>query len=298
MDYSNKVHLAFDEPLEYKNILLYPATLPYYSIFACADDYLDISRLEEKDIRLLRLPYLTYMYEKSLMSEEFKNKWEMLINILRIVFGEEQPFDILRRDGVIFIKVYQRSGNYELLEKQKEIITNNYLQDSISDNQTKKGVEEIAKKIKEIEDKMWSSVIIDSSDFEIIRKLIMEQNDIKSQHYDIKTESFLNEMKQKLKQIKSNDETDLEDLITAVAYCSGKTNKEMSKMTIRRFNRYLQITLNKDDYYMYKQLELCGMIKMKSELSHWLKHYKPIGKFDDVLSTNSEMSSLMNGGKI
>ena len=55
LSYENINHLAFDEPLEYKSLLLYPVTLPYYSIFASAEECLDVSRLDEKDVRLLRL---------------------------------------------------------------------------------------------------------------------------------------------------------------------------------------------------------------------------------------------------
>ena len=73
----------------------------------------------------------------------------------------------------------------------------------------------------------------------------------------------------------------------------------MEEMTIRRFNRYLDFAMKKEDYYLYKQLELSGMIKMKSDLPHWIGHYKPKGKFDDVLVDSSGlMSSLENGGKI
>jgi len=116
ISFENKTSLAFDKPLVYKDIILYPATLPYYSVFASADECLDVSRLDEKDIRLLRLPYLEYMYEKSLIDEGFKYRWSMLICILNIVFKEQQAFDILRQDGRLYIKVYQRSENYEFIE--------------------------------------------------------------------------------------------------------------------------------------------------------------------------------------
>lgn len=48
ISYENKINLAFDKPLEYKSLLLYPATLPYYSIFVSADECLDVSRIDEK----------------------------------------------------------------------------------------------------------------------------------------------------------------------------------------------------------------------------------------------------------
>lgn len=142
--------------------------------------------------------------------------------------------------------------------------------------------------------------MIGSEDFEEIRKLIMIQNDIKAQHYDAQTEKFLYQMKEKLQQTRAaKDNTDLEDLITVVAYSMNINPTDMENMTIRRFNRYLHIVLSKDDYYMYKQLELSGMIKMKSDLPHWINHYEPKGKFDDILVDSSGlMSSLRDGDKI
>lgn len=294
MNFDNKISLAFDKPLKYKNLLLYPATLPYYSIFASADECLDVSRIDEKNVKLLRLPYLEYLYEKSLLDEGFKNRWNMLICILSIVLTEEQPFDILREEGKIYIKVYQRSENYELLNKEYTILKTNFLAQHKEKKATNAELNDIAEKLQNIQDQMYEHIKIGSEDFEEIRHLIMQQNDIKSQHYDAKTEQFLYEMKQKLKQTRaSNNNTDLEDLITVVAYSMNKYPEDLENMTIRRFNRYLNIVISKDDYYMYKQLELSGMIKMKSDLPHWINHYEPKGKFDDILMDgNNFMQSL------
>lgn len=299
LSYENKMNLAFDKPLEYKSLLLYPVTLPYYSIFASADECLDVSRLDEKNKKLLRLPYLDYLYEKSLLDNSFKNKWNMLICILNIVFRKDQPFDIIRQEGRVYIKVYQRSEKYELLNKEYTIIRTNFLQQHKEKEASEVELEDVAKKLTELQEKMYNHIMIGAEDFDIIRDMIMQQNDIKPQHYDIKTEQLLYQMKAKLSSTRKTDGTDLEDLITIVCYSMHIKPEEMIDMTIRRFNRYLNIITSKDDYYMYKQLELSGMIKMKSDLPHWISHYKPKGKFDDVLISNEEfVSSLKNGGKI
>ena len=300
ISYENENRLAFDKPLIYKDLLLYPATLSYYSIFAIADECLDVFRLNEKNKKFLRLPYLEYMYEKSLVDEGFKDKWSMLICILSIVLGEEQPFDIVREKGKIYIKVYQRSENYELLNKEYTILRTNFLAQHKEKKATEAEISKIAKKLQDIQDKMYTYTMIGSEEFEEMRHLIMLQNDIKPQHYDIKTEAFLYKMKQKLRQSKKKDsEVDFEDLVTIVSCALHKSQQEMANLTIRRFNRYLNIIMNKDDYYMYKQLELSGMIEMKTDLPHWISHYEPKGKFDDIL-VNGEglISSLQNGDKI
>lgn len=300
ISYENKMNLAFDKPLEYESLLLYPGTLPYYSIFSYAEDCLDASRIDEKNVRLLRLPYLEYMYEKSLVDEGFKNRWNMLICILNIVLGKDQPFDILRKDGKLYIKVYQRSENYELLNKECAVLKANFGNKVKDKSISQKELEDIATQLTNLQEKMYNYIMIGSEQFEEIRQLIMLQNDIKSQHYDAKTEQFLYEMKAKLRQTRATKEdTDLEDLISIVAYSIHISPAEMENMTIRRFNRYLNIVITKDDYYLYKQLELSGMIKPKSEIPHWISHYKPKGKFDDILVDSSGlMSSLKDGDKI
>lgn len=296
ISYENKIHLAFDEPLEYKDILLYPATLQYYYMFSMADECLDVNRLNEKDKRLLRLPYLDYMYEKSLIDKTAEYKWNMLIYILRIVLGESQPFDVIRENGIVKIKVHQRSENYELLNKEYTILQNKILSLYKEGNNFDS---EIVRE-KELEDKMYHDIIIDTEDFEHIRKMIMIQNDIKSEHFDSKTEELLNKTRDKLNKVhKDSSKIDLEDLVTIVSYMQHINPTEMKNMTLRRFNRYLNIALNKDDYYMYKGLEVSGMIKPKTEIKSWVSHYEPKSKYDGLLISSSEIiPSLGDGGKI
>lgn len=300
ISYENKLNLAFDKPLEYRNILLYPATLDYYSLFSIADECLDVNRLEERDVRLLRLPYLDYMYEKSLVDAQAQAKWSMLIYILKIVFGEDQPFEVIRENGRVEIKVHQRSDKYELLNKEYTILRTNFFAAHKEKKATAQETIDIAKKLSDLQDQMYNVITIGSEDFDKIRKLIMIQNDIKSEHYDAKTEALLDKMREKLKQTRAdNNDVDFEDLITIVSYMMHIKQSDLENMTIRRFNRYLDIALKKDDYYMYKSLEVSGEVKFKSEIKHWVSHYEPKGKYDGLLiKGNDLMSSLNDGGKI
>lgn len=297
ISYENTMNLAFDKPLEYKTLSLYPAKLFYYSIFSSADECLDVSRLDERDLRLMRLPYLEYMYEKSLINEDFKNRWNMLICILSIVL-QEQSFDIIRENGRLYLKVYQRSKDYELLNKQYKALQDKIIEE-YSESKKIDDIKEYAAKMEEIKDKMFNIITISSEEFDEMRQLIMLQNDIKPQHFNAETEKLLYEMKIKLKSTrKDNSYTTMEDLITIVSYSMHISNEEMENLTIRRFNRYLDIALSKDDYYMYKSLELSGAIKMKSEIPHWIKHYEPKGKFDDVLVDGGNLLTSLGDGKI
>ena len=235
-----------------------------------------------------------------LNEDNFKMKWDMLICVLNIVLGEDQPFDVLKKDGKIYIKVYQRSENYELLNKEYTILKNSLLTKCKSSKVSKEELRTISDKMVELQEKMYIHIMIGSEDFEEIRQLIMLQNDIKPQHYDARTEEFLNNMKNKLRAVKKNgQDMTTEDLITIVAFSLHKDTSELENMTIRRFNRFLNIIMKKDDYYIYKQLELSGMIKMKSDIPHWISHYEPKGKFDDIVVEGSSlMASLKDGEKI
>lgn len=299
ISYENKINLAFDKPLEYKGIYLYPATLPYYSIFLNADECLNVSRLEEKDIRLLRLSYLDYLYEKSLRDNVYKGKWDMLIYILNIVL-KDQSFEIVKENGHVILKVYQRTNDYDLFNEEYEKLKKDIIQkyNAIRDIENV-AIEQDLNKLNDLKEKMFKSVILNEVDFDEIRQLIMYQNDIKAEHYSSKVTAMLEETKRKISQInKSKDDLSMEDLITAVAYSARIKPEDMYNMTIRRFNRYLYITRNKDDFYLYKQLELSGNIELKSELPYWIKHFEPIGKYDDVLINNSSLLSSVQDGKI
>lgn len=299
ISYENKINLAFDKPLEYKGIYLYPATLPYYSIFLNADECLNVSRLEEKDIRLLRLSYLDYLYEKSLRDNVYKGKWDMLIYILNIVL-KDQSFEIVKENGHVILKVYQRTNDYDLFNEEYEKLKKDIIQkyNAIRDIENV-AIEQDLNKLNNLKEKMFESVILNEADFDEIRQLIMYQNDIKAENYSSKVTAMLEETKRKISQInKSKDDLSMEDLITAVAYSARIKPEDMYNMTIRRFNRYLYITRNKDDFYLYKQLELSGNIELKSELPYWIKHFEPIGKYDDVLINNSSLLSSVQDGKI
>lgn len=300
ISFENRMNMIFDEPLKYKGLNIYPASLYYYSIFSEADEYLDVSRLDERDKRLIRLPYLDYMYEKSLIDPTFKMKMDMMINILRIVF-KDQSFDMIREDGKLFLRVYQRADDYELLNKQEIELQKDFINEYEKNRGkiTQEKLDEFTNKSNEIEEKMYNKVIINSEEFDEIRQLIMIQNDVKSEHYGANLEKTLYEFKAKLNSInEQKSRTDMEDLITALGYLTHRSPSEMKDMTIRRFNRELQIALNKDDYYLYKQLELSGAITLKEDIPHWLKHYEPKGRFDDVLLTNSSLLPSINSGKI
>lgn len=297
ISYNNVLSLAFDKPLEYKTLYLYPAKMPHYSIFKSALDVFNISKEQEKDINLLRLPYLEYIYAKSLINEEYKIKWSMLIYILEVVL-KEQSFDVIRQNDRLYIKVYQRTKYYDLLENEYNKTQENLRGLDLNSAESYKFKNEL----QSLKEKMYSFILLGSEDFEELKYLICQQNDIKIEEYDEKTEKFLKETKEKIDKMKKKTEannTNLEDLVTAVSfYLKFESTEKIYDMTIRRFNRYLDMISSKDDYYMYKSAELNGSIKLKSDLPHWIKHYEPQGKYDGVLLKSNDLLSNFEDNKM
>jgi len=297
MSYNNALSLAFDKPLEYKTLYLYPAKMPHYSIFRTIGDVLTISKDDEKDIKLLRLPYLEYMYEKSLVSEEYKVKINMLIYILEVVL-KDQIFDISKIGENVYIRVYQRTKNYDLLINEYNDMIENLNKENISDADKYYYTD----KIKEFQDKMYNIVTLGSEEFLEVRDLIFQQNDILIEEYNPNTERILKETKDKLDKIKKKtdvDETDLEDLITAVAFhLKLENNETLYDMTIRRFNRYVDIIFSKEDYYMLRTAQLSGNISAEENIPYWFKHYKPKSKYDGILVSSNNLLSGFDGDKI
>ena len=291
MSFENKMNMAFDKPLKYKELLLYPGTLSCYPLFSNADSFLDCSRLEEKDKHLLRLSYLDYMYEKSLKDSAFQYNFAMMNYIIQQVL--KSPFDLIKEDGKLHLKVYQKAPNYDLLKEKQEKIKNEIL-DTYKEGKVNS---DKLKEIDNLNNEMYNYIFINSEEFDDIRHLIMIQNDIVSEHYPSHIEEILYETKEKLRKINKEKITEFEDLITAVAFTTGLKVEDMYNMTIRRFNRYLKLTTDKSDYYLYKHLELGGKIEIKKDLDYWLSHYEPKGKFDDALIKDSSLLSTIKEGK-
>ena len=57
-------------------------------------------------------------------------------------------------------------------------------------------------------------------------------------------------------------------------------------MSYYTFNHYVKMMGEYDEYMLCKTAELQGT-EFKEKISHWLKHYAPEGKYDDVTTQNS-----------
>ena len=84
----------------------------------------------------------------------------------------------------------------------------------------------------------------------------------------------------------------MEDLIDAVAFSLGKLPSEIKDMTVRRFDRYLEIQLDKENYSLCRQAELSGT-EFKVPLKHWLKGYNPKGRYANAQTNGGGIQEVL-----
>jgi len=123
-------------------------------------------------------------------------------------------------------------------------------------------------------------VDITSKKFEEIRQIILYQNG-----YDFSDEFVHNDIKKYIKKQHENDSKN-ED-ITAEDYMDCVMiemkiydEKEMAKLTLRRFNRFLAKILNHDIWKIQTTASMSGMVTFKEDIPFWLANQSKKSKLE------------------
>lgn len=124
-------------------------------------------------------------------------------------------------------------------------------------------------------------VDITSKKFEEIRQIILYQNG-----YDFSDEFVHNDIKKYIQeQNKFNNKDDSE--ITSEDYMDAVMiemkiydEKEMAKLTLRRFNRFLAKILNRDMWKIQTTASLSGMVTFKEDIPFWLANQTKKSKLE------------------
>lgn len=276
---------GFEDFVLYKNVKLYKAKMSdnYYFIKG-AGDALTVSLKMEKDLDLLGLPYLEYMYNKKNKDENFATKWDLMLYVLAISFKDyyvvlnESTLDLLtkKEDYDKYVDDY----NKEVM-KLREYVSKEYASFT--------GVEMIQEKIQQIEEKMYDKISFNSSEFDEIKDIICEINGFDNTIYDPQWEFKLQQAKKDMGEINSSGQgLTLVDLIHSLAFYLKRFPHEIKDMYYYTFNHYVKMMGEYDEYLLCKSAELQGT-EFKEKISHWIKHYTPTGKYDDVTTTNSSV---------
>lgn len=128
--------------------------------------------------------------------------------------------------------------------------------------------------------------IVKENDFEKIRRIICEINDI-----DISDSFLLPEVEEELikaqnikNQIEIIKSATLEERIFSYHIYSGISLSEIQEYSIYQFKKCMERVGLLVEYEIFKPLEVSGQIKLKSgEIKDWLAHVPPMGRYDDVM---------------
>jgi len=142
--------------------------------------------------------------------------------------------------------------------------------------------------------------IYSSKDFDEIRMIISEYNDIKLPNMN--TQKEIREAIKKKKKISSGNskQADIEDLIVALSSSTGFELEYIYNLSIRKFSKMLERVDAKLHYTMYATASMSGMVdfKDKSFVSkhYWLADLKTDELDDILISLDSVKENLSPDG--
>jgi hypothetical protein len=275
----------FDEPVEYKGIKIYPITVGYYQIVKAASSAFAINTIADTDIELIGLPYMEYLMKKAIKEPSFVHIWDIFNSILKLSFQEQihsfkYEGDFLKLIVAVPTDQYNEETMCVYREKLNEY--NELAKDSFHMLINERQIKKLRDEIDSLAGAMFVFHTFDDNDFAEIKKIICFLNDIDDTILDPRWEAELKKASEIMAQINSSkNPPDLEDLIDAVAFHLRRLPSEIKNMTIRRFDRYLDLEINKENYRLCRTAELNGT-EFKQPLNHWLQKYKPKTRYSDA----------------
>ncbi len=275
----------FDEPVEYKGIKIYPITVRYYQIVKAASSAFAINTVADTDIELIGLPYMEYLMKKATKEPDFIHIWDIFNSILKLSFQEQiHSFKYEGNFLKLIVAVPTDQYNEETMCVYREKLNkyNELAKDSFHMLINERQIKKLREEIDSLTDTMFVFHTFDDNDFAEIKKIICFLNDIDDTILDPRWEAELKKASEIMAKINSSkNPPDLEDLIDAVAFHLHKLPSEIKDMTIRRFDRYLDLEINKENYRLCRTAELNGT-EFKQPLNHWLQKYKPKTRYSDA----------------
>lgn len=275
----------FDEPVEYKGIKIYPITVKYYQIVKAASSAFALNTAADTDIELIGLPYMEYLMKKALKEPEFVSVWNIFNSVLQLSFQEQIHSFKYEGDFLkLIVAVPTDKYNEETMCVYREKLNkyNELGKDSFHTLINERQLKKLKTEIDSLAESMFVFHTFGDDDFAEIKKIICFLNDIDETILDPRWEAELKKASGIMAKINSSkNPPELEDLIDAVAFHLHKLPSEIQNMTVRRFDRYLDLEINKENYKLCRTAELNGT-EFKQPIVHWLKKYKPKMRYSDA----------------
>ena len=290
----------FDEPVTYKGVKISPITIKYYNLVKEAPKAFALDPAMDTDIELLGLPYMEYLMRKALKNPEFISVWNIFNSILQLSFQEQihsfkYEGDFLKLVVAVPTKKYNEETMCVYKEKLEKynILGKDDFHKLLNERQLKTLKDELDT----LANSMFVFHTFDDNDFNEIKKIICFLNDIDDEVFDPRWEAELKKTSEIMAKISSkNNPPSLEDLIDAVAFHLRKLPSEIKDMTVRRFDRYLEMEIDKENYMLCRTAELNGT-EFKQPIKHWLKEYKPKGRYSSAQNNGERIQEIFNNKK-
>jgi hypothetical protein len=236
---------AFDRPVQYKKLLVYPVLMENYFEFHS----LVQSLLLEKNATVegISKSYLEYLY------------------ILKVKGDED--YNLLKFDTLL--KLCLRDENLAI----------SYLYD-----ENRKPIFKIYKNEEDAR-KDVNGDSYDFKDFNELRLLICEQNAIELPDEKIQKEvrDSMDEVTRMRAKLSNSIPPTLEDLVVCVSISTSLKPEEIAKLSIRKFGQIVQRIDSKLHYQIYLSASMSGFVKLdKNILKHWMSGIE-INKFKDTM---------------
>ncbi len=240
-----KRYAAFDEPIPFKGLLIYPILLKQYYDFKVSYDILCIEKDKIPNPKIISMKYLDFIFSVVALDTNFvdekhdftKGKY----NIEKLILILCLSLHVVADD----IRIIMSNGHYKLI---------------------------------------INSIEINSDDFDDFRRIILYQNliDYNEEFVNPEVKEAMNEYyRSKNKGIVMPT---LEDKMSVISAVNGLSKKDFIEMTIREFDMIFEKCVDLVDYKIYKTAESSGNVKFETPIEHWVYH-KPTDLYAKVFSS-------------
>jgi len=257
-------YMIFDHPVPYKNFLVKPVKMIDYVLFHESVVCLLLDKNSVPDVEVISMTYLEYLLH----------------------VGKDNPLYFLALDQLLRITLMVKTVNNE----GNQIISELTESEDIQFLNSCKGL-------------VIKGEVLDGADFDAIKSIICEQNQIEMIDETISKEvrdemAKAEEYKRRQNQ---NKICSLEDQLVAVVIKTGLSFEYLHEITIRKFSKILERADHAMHYEIYLEGVVTGAMKMKDgEMpKHWLadleekdKHGKTKMDLDALQNKVGDVSSI------
>lgn len=248
--------LTWDEPIQYKEILIYPVSMYNYIDFFMAINCLLIKKNQIPDPKIISKSYLDFLIYLIENSPQLEGQIysSMLVKILELCLN---------------INLESESIIYKKNDKGKSILVISYKD---------------------------RSLIINKEDFDVIKDIICCQNVpyYDDSYIDPELEKALQEVEE-FKSRNSKKKCSLEDQIVCIMISTSYKRDEIKNLTIRKFAKILERVDYKLHYEIYKTASMSGFVEFKGEIDHWMSDLTPdkfAGKITELNQFKDKINSI------